>query len=619
MSSLVCSACLPAQDSTTNIDADFIVKPPFAWNRTDQYVAPDFETFFPDDAEAGKRLDALIEGKLKSASDDERLALIRRGLRNTSHHRTTLLSSLGNEFIWNKAPQHARAIELMYHASDSDTAEVSSTAMYHGPTVVLNRTPNLIRMLMEKYQSLDMQTQGRIVWGMQTYGERDASAELLRQFLSAPNVTTDDALAAALDVYEDVLDTPIDSVERFADVGTWVIAYHRTDLSSAHPRASSILRTPVDKELRGHENSLLGFVTRVHRGHEVAVFVVKGLEKRSWLVDRFTKYKNFEIDFNEYLSPRVLQERRLREFAKLLPDGMPPRARPEYSRPPADAEYAHLASTFVAPDFDAFFADDLEAGKQLDALYAERESLTVTDAKLLELFQHGVRRSAHGPNVMFGWISSALGWPHDPQLTEIQYQGMDVAAPIGFRNAANYYGFGLGTIKSDNILEAMYRSYLAPPFDRINNQNMRPRILWGVREHEDDKHFLATRFLTSLNDHASLSDDQLQLADLAYRQLTDQEPPNAAEYADRSNFVVIFGIAESQTLEANEVALKGRFGELKQLLDVRVMKSEQGDCGISIVRGQRGVDELMANLKQPPKLTPYVIERLTRELIDQSQ
>jgi len=38
---------------------------------------------------------------------------------------------------------------------------------------------------------------------------------------------------------------------------------------------------------------------------------------------------------------------------------------------------------------------------------------------------------------MFGWISSALGWPHDPRLTEIQYQGMDVTAPMDFRNAAN--------------------------------------------------------------------------------------------------------------------------------------------------------------------------------------
>ena len=54
------------------------IEPPYAWNRTDKYVAPNFDAFFPDDPAGGKQLDALFTGKLGGQHDPgELLAAVR--------------------------------------------------------------------------------------------------------------------------------------------------------------------------------------------------------------------------------------------------------------------------------------------------------------------------------------------------------------------------------------------------------------------------------------------------------------------------------------------------------------------------------------------------------------
>jgi len=370
-----CSTLVPAGSAHDAIPLR--IEPPFAWNRTDRYEPPDFEAFFPDDAEAGKELDLMLAGNLKVNSVDERLALIRRGLRNTSRHRTTLLGSVGNQYIWNRDAQEPRAIELMYHASASEDGGVAHYALYHGPTVVSERTPNLVRMLMDRYQSLDKQMQG--------------------------------------------------------------------------------------------------------------------------------------------------------------------------------------------------------------------------------------------------WISSALGWPRDPALTEILYQGVDPNAPFEIRKAAIYYGFGLGAAKTKNILKAKFQVYMSPPFDRTTNGNMRGRILWGVRDHEDDKYYLATLFEEALRDHASLSDEALRQADRAYHQLTGEEPPNAAEYGSRSVYLVMFAAGDSRSVEESKQRVAQRLGESEHVVDTKCVEKDGKIVVMAAVRGSAGMRWLVENLQTKPKMTIYFADLLTRELIDKAE
>ena len=607
-----------AHDNAPDKQIALKIEPPFAWNRADRYEAPDEVSFFPDDADAGRQLELMVNGTLKISNVDERLALIRRGLRNCKRHGSKLLGSIGNELIWNKTPQDARAIELMYHACAGPDLEAANSALYHGLTVVSERSPNLVRMLMERYQTMDRATQGRIAWGMKTYGDKEQTRRLLLELLNQHEKLTAATIGSTLETYQAVYGVAPPEMERFETVGQWVIAFHRTDVSAEHPRAAQILRATMDRILRGREKSVIDFVTRVDDGHETAVVLIQGAGPRNLLVTYLPEYLYCKIDMNMMLSPRVLQENRLREFARHLPDGTPPHAKPAYTRPPAGASYAYREDHFVEPDYETFFADNVEAGKKLDQVFANFEASELSDRELLDLFRQGVRRSTQTPNSMFAWISGVLGWPGDPLLTEILYQGMDVRAPLNVRDAAVYYGFGLGTEKTKNILEAMHRVYMTAPFDRTTNGNLRSRIVWGVRDHEDDKYFLATRFADSLRNHAKLSDVAVIQADLAYRQLTGEQPPNHADYASRGLFLVMFQDPSAKSAAGSKIRITKRLGKSDYLIDTKFVEDNRQVAVMAVVRGFAGQKWLIDELQSDPKLPVLIAEPLTRELIDQA-
>jgi len=593
-------------------------EPLLAWNRSDRYLPPDFDGFFPDDPAAAAQLDLLLAGQLKIDSVDARLDLVRRGLRRASGHRNRLLGALGNEFIWNRSPQHPRAIELLYHASASPDAELAESALYHGLTVVSDRTPNLVRTLMQQYQSLDPHQQQRIVWGMRTYGDRQQAQSLLRQLLDQHANLDEPTVCAALDVYQSVAGIAPPGLERFDVHGQWVVAFHRTDLSADHPRAAKILRDMLDHiSLRNQQIQVLDFVTRVDEGHETAVVLLKGYKSRTVLTRFLADLVVCRLDFNELLSPRLLQRLRLREFARHLPGGLPDRARPAYTRPPVDAVYAHSSAAFVAPQFEAFYADDAQAGAELDAVYAARDKLTLSDRELLDLLRRGLR-SSQTPNVHFGWIAGALGWPRDPLLTECFYQALDPQAPPRVRDAAIYHGFGLGNHKTRNVLQAMAQVYLTPPFDRTTNSNLRTRILWGVRDHEDDKHFLAMRFAEALRKHESLSDVAVQQADRAFRELTGESPPNAEDYAERGQYLILFRDAAAKSPAEVRDRLTPRVKGSPHVIATRFPESSEGVMGVVVVRGLAGQKWLIETLRPVPGVQILFADLLNQELIRQS-
>lgn len=333
------------------------------------------------------------------------------------------------------------------------------------------------------------------------------------------------------------------------------------------------------------------------------------------MLPEYVYHKN---DRNELLSARTLRECRLRELARHLPGGLPPGALPAYTRPSAEERYAFNAPEFVAPDYAAFFADDPEAGKQLDQVYANHENIALADRELLELFRKGVRRSKHPPNSTLGWISSALGWPKDPLLTEIFYQALDPKAPEDFYKAGVYYGFGLGTPKTKNILTALFNVYMAAPFDQTTNGNMRYRIAWGVGNHEDDKHFLATLFEETLKNPQALSDPALRQAEAAYKSLTGSDPPNAAEYASRGVYLVLYEDNVAKTTLAAQKRLAARFGDRKEVLTSKFLV-EKGEVSVLlVVRGKGAMDSILKDLTAKRE-TVHLATLLTPELIEESK
>jgi hypothetical protein len=154
---------------------------PHAWRRTDVYVAPDFEAFFPDDREGGKRLDEVWEASDRGRKDPaEALETVRRGLRRTRKP-AEIVRWIGQHLIWGKPPQNADAIEIMYHASDfpgsagGQAGETRYCAVYFGLSVVEPKTPAVLHTLVDLcMESDDFNVLHRVAWGA-----RSQHAEIL--------------------------------------------------------------------------------------------------------------------------------------------------------------------------------------------------------------------------------------------------------------------------------------------------------------------------------------------------------------------------------------------------------------------------------------------------------
>ena len=164
----------------------------FAWLQTEQYRAPDFESYFPDDVEGGKSLDALWNTHNDTTiPDEEILKTVRLGLRRTVHHRTSIIRWIGNRYIWGKPAQNPSAIELMYHAADfkGENADPYGTrhyAVYFGLSVVQPKTPAILRTLADLCMRVDDPNDlGRVAWGTKSQQEE------LIGFLE-PYLTSDD-------------------------------------------------------------------------------------------------------------------------------------------------------------------------------------------------------------------------------------------------------------------------------------------------------------------------------------------------------------------------------------------------------------------------------------------
>ncbi len=172
-----------------------------AWQKTTEYVAPDFNRFFPDNKEGSQALEALWNSPDRdSCSDEDILKTFREGFRNTTLHRMPLLRWLGNRYIWGQSTQNPDAIELMYHAADfrgenADPSGARHAAVYFGLSVTQPKTPAILRTLAELAMRVDDPNDlDRIAWGC-----NDQRAELL-EYLKPFETSDDEVIRKKADV-----------------------------------------------------------------------------------------------------------------------------------------------------------------------------------------------------------------------------------------------------------------------------------------------------------------------------------------------------------------------------------------------------------------------------------
>lgn len=160
-----CSSTKPEQepDPAANMEtrAQFSAR---AWQLVVPYIAPNFNAYFPDDIDGGKKLDLLLESPdLDYLGDEDIMTTIRNGFRHTTKDRISILEWIGNTFISSSSlsAQNADAIDIMYHASgfndegNKDAGEIRYAAVYYGLSVARPKTPSILRALAEQCMAVD--------------------------------------------------------------------------------------------------------------------------------------------------------------------------------------------------------------------------------------------------------------------------------------------------------------------------------------------------------------------------------------------------------------------------------------------------------------------------------
>ncbi len=145
-----------------------------------------FESYFPDDPEAGKKLDEYWANRKDALlSDEEFFELFRRGLRRcTAQYKGNfLMQHIGSKYIWHKDPDDARALDIVYHASFEP--EYKYYAVYSGLSVANPKSERVMKRLVDiavEYEQL-----GRIIWGIKASNQEDGFEQLLETYLQDPN------------------------------------------------------------------------------------------------------------------------------------------------------------------------------------------------------------------------------------------------------------------------------------------------------------------------------------------------------------------------------------------------------------------------------------------------
>ena len=567
------------------------IEEPFAWNRTDRYVAPDPDAFFPDDPEGGRQLDDLFGGKLGGNHNPEDIfAVVRRGFRNTTRHRTLILAEVGKAFIWNVEDQDPRAIELMYHASEF--ADAKHYAMYFGLTVANQRSDNLLRTMMQRFTTYDNEIQGRILWGFQKYGDREDSTTRLKHLLDHPEGLDDSAIVAALDLYQKFVGEPYPDLSRFNNAGLFVIAFESAGLETREQLCNQAI------EWAGNEEAVAQFVLRVADGKPVGVGLIRGIGQRDKILAAIEASDKATLTFSETFAPVVLQFRQLREFAPFLPHGLPERARPVYAPPPADEKFAWNATDgYIPPDFFNYFPDDPQAGAGLDQLYENRDSTELTAREILEKARRGLRHSKLRKNVLMGWISSVSGWPADPMAREIAYHAADPKADAKLRYNAIYFGLRGWWDKTPNVLRLFAEILITESYNHYQRSGVTGSILWSFRNKEEEKKIVAKYLAQALKDHADFPPQKLAALTGYYEQLTDSKPPNYDEFSSRGRFVVLFRHTWSNTPEKLTRNAQNAFGNDPRWLHVKTWKEKSQPQALAVVQGMDALEWLLPALK----------------------
>jgi hypothetical protein len=157
------------------------------------------------------------------------------------------------------------------------------------------------------------------------------------------------------------------------------------------------------------------------------------------------------------------------------------------------------SDSYTTPSFEAFFPDNVEGGKALDALWLSQDKDSRADGEIFETVRNGLRRTTKHRTLILAWVGNRYIWgksPQHPYAIETMYHAADFsgerADPYGTRHYAVYFGLSVVQPKTPAILRT-----LADLCMRVDDPNDLGRVAWGAKSQQGELIGYLRRYLES--------------------------------------------------------------------------------------------------------------------------
>jgi hypothetical protein len=164
-----------------------------------------------------------------------------------------------------------------------------------------------------------------------------------------------------------------------------------------------------------------------------------------------------------------------------------PQAVQDTPQPPEITRDWQTDVPYVAPDFDGYFPDDVEAGVLLDALSENGQLDALGDADYLTTVRAGFRRMKGYRTRVLAGLGNRFIWNKDPQnpdAIELMYHAADfseAADVYGCRHEAVYFGLSVTKPKTPAILRTLAELCVA-----VDSRSDLGRVAWGAADQKDE-------------------------------------------------------------------------------------------------------------------------------------
>ena len=144
------------------------------------------------------------------------------------------------------------------------------------------------------------------------------------------------------------------------------------------------------------------------------------------------------------------------------------------------------ATPYVAPDFEAYFPDDVEGAALLDELYAANTLRQLDEEEFLAVIRQGLRRTTNHRTLILSFVGNRLIWNQEqqhPLAIELCYHAADFseqAERYGSRHYAVYFGLSVVHEKTPAILRTLADLCVA-----VDDPNDIGRVAWGAADQMD--------------------------------------------------------------------------------------------------------------------------------------